>query len=348
MVYFKYKSFPSGEHHLIILDDQHQPMLAVYAPLVSGRNVMKSGIVIFNLSESFIIPNDNRSGLKMCLAGLERNYASSMHMMLFMLRCSLKITIPTSSMRFVKVVPLMNTLLTSAEELSISLWNLHDLAGLSMMGCLYDEVVPSVLELTSVDEKGGSLKEEVYLVVYLACWLCTFVLPGKDVNSIHPSTFKMTSIMASDQRVSLVIPVLASIYEGLNTIAASSRPARTSPSFTVHFVYVWLASYFKTHYLVWQGLRGSKMMRFSGEEGTKYYNPQEARKWIHKAKFVSLACNMIVKNRPFKFVDNGHAEELEHNYFVAIRSSYLTLRQGDKFIIEPYCSTPYDATLNYY
>ncbi|KAL0408422.1 UNVERIFIED_CONTAM: hypothetical protein Sradi_1776600 [Sesamum radiatum] len=45
---------------------------------------------------------------------------------------------------------------------------------------------------------------------------------------------------------------------------------------------------------------------------------------------------MIVKNRPFKFVDNGDAEELDHNYFVAIRSSYLTLRQGDKFIIEPY------------
>ncbi|KAL0394677.1 UNVERIFIED_CONTAM: hypothetical protein Slati_4433900 [Sesamum latifolium] len=134
--------------------------------------------------------------------------------------------------------------------------------------------------------------------------------------------------MASGRRVSLAIPVLASIYEGLNTIATSSRPARTSPSFPVHFVYAWLASYFKTHYPIWQGLRGPKMTKFSGEGGAKYYDPQEARKRIHKAEFVSWACNMIVKNRPFKFIDNSDAEELDHNYFIAIRSSYLTLRQA--------------------
>ncbi|KAL0458914.1 UNVERIFIED_CONTAM: hypothetical protein Slati_0518600 [Sesamum latifolium] len=137
----------------------------------------------------------------------------------------------------------------------------------------------------------------------------------------------MASMMARVDE-SLAIPVLESIYEGLNTIATSSRPARTSPSFPVHFVYAWLASYFKTHYPIWQGLRGPKMTRFSGEGGAKYYDPQEARKRIHKAEFVSWACNMIVKNRPFKFIDNSDAEELDHNYFIAIRSSYLTLRQA--------------------
>ncbi|KAL0401818.1 UNVERIFIED_CONTAM: hypothetical protein Slati_4211700 [Sesamum latifolium] len=118
----------------------------------------------------------------------------------------------------------------------------------------------------------GNFKEEVYLVAYLACWLCTFVLPGMDVNSIRSSTFQMASMMASDRRVNLVILLLASIYEGLNTITTSSRPARRSPSFPIHFVYVWLASYFKTHYPVWQGLRGPKMTRFFGEGGAKYYD----------------------------------------------------------------------------
>ncbi|KAL0415686.1 UNVERIFIED_CONTAM: hypothetical protein Slati_3400500 [Sesamum latifolium] len=151
------------------------------------------------------------------------------------------------------------------------------------MSCLYDEVIPSALQLTGNDEKGdkfilcsnkyllyayrllqnivkvtkyhsppprkenktvqpkstlnslsniesnekwstadetlfsklsikGNFKEETYLVAYLACWLCVFVLPNKDVNSIRPSTFKMASTMASDQRVSLAIPALASIY----------------------------------------------------------------------------------------------------------------------------------------
>ncbi|KAL0368458.1 UNVERIFIED_CONTAM: hypothetical protein Scaly_1064700 [Sesamum calycinum] len=78
------------------------------------------------------------------------------------------------------------------------------------------------------------------------------------------------------------------------------------------------------------------MTRFSGEGGAKYYEPREARKRIHKAEFVSWACNMLVKAEPFKFVDDGRAEELDHSYFVAIRSSYLTLRQGGRFIIEPY------------
>ncbi|KAK4389546.1 hypothetical protein Sango_2291600 [Sesamum angolense] len=178
--------------------------------------------------------------------------------------------------------PLTNTLHTSAGEMSISLWDLHELVGLPMTGCLYDEVVSSALELTGVDEKRErfiprsckyllyayhllqstdddrcshvsidkwvkfwskktakyhpppprkekktvrpksthnplgdiatherwstaedalfaklcierSLKEEVYLAAYLACWLCLFVLPGNDVNSIRPSTFKMAS-----------------------------------------------------------------------------------------------------------------------------------------------------------
>ncbi|KAL0301883.1 UNVERIFIED_CONTAM: hypothetical protein Sradi_6465100 [Sesamum radiatum] len=77
------------------------------------------------------------------------------------------------------------------------------------------------------------------------------------------------------------------------------------------------------------------MTRFYSEGGAKYYEPREARKQIHKAEFVSWACNMLVKDGPFKFVDDGHAEELDHDYFVAIRSTYLTLRQGSKFIIEP-------------
>ncbi|KAL0298420.1 UNVERIFIED_CONTAM: hypothetical protein Sradi_6501800 [Sesamum radiatum] len=193
-----------------------------------------------------------------------------------------------------------------------------------------------------------SLKEEVYLAAYLACWLCLFVLPGNDVNSIRPSTFKMASLMANGRRVNLAIPVLASIYEGLNTIATSPKPAGTSHSFPIHFVYAWLACYFKTHYSVWQELRGPKMTRFSGEGGAKYYEPREARKRIHKAEFVSWACNMLVKAKPFKFVDDGRAEELDHSYFVAIRSSYLTLRRGGRFIVEPYSPHRFGRQFGYY
>ncbi|KAL0438761.1 UNVERIFIED_CONTAM: hypothetical protein Slati_2359100 [Sesamum latifolium] len=90
------------------------------------------------------------------------------------------------------------------------------------------------------------------------------------------------------------------------------------------------------------------MTRFSGEGGAKYYDPQEARKRIHKVEFVSWACNMIVKNRPFKFIDNSNAEELDHNYFIVIHSSYLTLRQVDKFIIEPYSPHRFGRQFGYF
>ncbi|KAL0381959.1 UNVERIFIED_CONTAM: hypothetical protein Scaly_0483200 [Sesamum calycinum] len=263
--------------------------------------------------------------------------------------------------------PLTNTLLTSSGELSISLWDLHELVGLPMTGCLYDEVVPSALELTGVVEKRErfiprsnkyllyayhllqsadnnrcshvsidnwvkfwskkatkyhpppprkekktvwlklthnplgdiaiherwstaeealfaklcierSFKEAVYLAAYLACWLCVFVLPGKDINSVRPSTFKMASSMANGRRVNLSIPILASIYEGLNVVATSPKPV----------------------------------------------------------------------DGPFKFVDDGHAEELDHSYFIAIHSSYLTLRQVGRFIIELYSPHRFERQFGYY
>ncbi|KAL0387547.1 UNVERIFIED_CONTAM: hypothetical protein Sradi_2636500 [Sesamum radiatum] len=153
--------------------------------------------------------------------------------------------------------------------------------------------------------------------------------------------------MANGRRVNLAISVLASIYEGLNTVATSPKPASTSHSFPIHFVSTWLACYFKTHYSIWQELCGPKMTRFSGEGCAKYYEPQEARKQIHKAEF-SWACNMLVKDGPFKFVDDGHAKELNHNYFVAIRSSDLILCQGGRFIIEPYSPYRFGRQFGYY
>ncbi|KAL0406004.1 UNVERIFIED_CONTAM: hypothetical protein Slati_3914300 [Sesamum latifolium] len=469
MVYFKDNYSPSGEHHLVILDDQHQPIekgtiLAVYAPLIGGRNVnplpkLTNSFYLDEWSKEVSLNKNVKAWtLRATHHELPRYQQSNDLIPLRTLGRSIVEGDAKwdGNLQFIEDFhytkgywewtenafceawcSLTNTLLTSAGELSISLWDLHDLAELSTTGCLYDEVVPSALELTGADEKGGrfipcsskyllyaydllrgvdddqssnvfidqwvkfwskkaikyhlppphkekktvrpksthnplgditthkrwstaeealfeklcieeNLKEKVYLAAYLACWLCTFVLPGKDVNSIRPSTFKMASMMANGRRVSLAILILTSIYKGLNIIASSSRPARTIPSFPVHFVYAWLASYFKTHYPIWQGLRGPKMTRFSGEGGAKYYDPQEARKQIHKAEFVFWACNMIVKNRPFKFIDNGDAEELDHDYFIAIHSSYLTLRQGDKFIIEPYSPHRFRRQFGYF
>ncbi|KAL0438961.1 UNVERIFIED_CONTAM: hypothetical protein Slati_2379100 [Sesamum latifolium] len=118
--------------------------------------------------------------------------------------------------------------------------------------------------------------------------------------------------MAAGRRVGLAVPILASIYKS------------------------WIAHYFKTHYQVLQGVCGPKMTLLSSEGGAKYYDPQEARKQIHKGDFVSWTCNMIVKDKDFSFVDDGRAKDFEEAYFMAIHSNYLPLRQGDHFDVEPY------------
>ncbi|KAL0339322.1 UNVERIFIED_CONTAM: hypothetical protein Sangu_1454300 [Sesamum angustifolium] len=254
---------------------------------------MQHGMVIFDLPENSSILKDIGSGLRM----LSRCGDRLRHLKIYDVVYASLFTYDHNS-NIVKAFceawcPLTNTLLISVEELSISLWDLHEPAGLPMTGCLYDKVVPSALKLIGIDEKGErfiprprkyllytyhllqsfddngyshkktiqsksthnplgdiaiqerwstaeetlfaklyiekSLKKEAYLAAYLACWLCAFVLPNKDVNSVHPSTFKMASLMASGRRVNLAIPVLASTYEGLNTVATSPKPARTSP-----------------------------------------------------------------------------------------------------------------------
>ena len=66
------------------------------------------------------------------------------------------------------------------------------------------------------------LWEETYLAALLSCWLCMFVLPSEDLNTIRPKTFKIASFMAAGHPIRLAILVLASLYWRLNKIVHSS------------------------------------------------------------------------------------------------------------------------------
>ncbi|PHT55431.1 hypothetical protein CQW23_03917 [Capsicum baccatum] len=47
----------------------------------------------------------------------------------------------------------------------------------------------------------GSLREEMNLATFLACWICKFVLPIKKLDHICPSVFKIASLMAHRERI---------------------------------------------------------------------------------------------------------------------------------------------------
>ena len=91
--------------------------------------------------------------------------------------------------------------------------------------------------------------KETYLAAFLACWLCKFIFPWGCVNLILPGVFKIASKMAQGETFSLVVPVLASIYNGLNEIVCSSKPGTNASIFHIHYLYGWLGEYFDTHFI---------------------------------------------------------------------------------------------------
>ncbi|KAG5610982.1 hypothetical protein H5410_022263, partial [Solanum commersonii] len=159
-------------------------------------------------------------------------------------------------------------------------------------------------------------------------------------NFIRPETFKMSSLMVSGRRVSLAIPVLASIYHGLNKISNSSQLDHIRVCFPIHYVCGWLAYYLKTHYPLTSGPSLPRMVVYSGEGVAKYFDKDEARKRVHQGGAFTP--------HPTYYVDDGKAPELELSYFMSNHFNYLPLRRGGSFVIEPYSPHRLDEGLRYW
>ncbi|KAI5328303.1 hypothetical protein L3X38_027700 [Prunus dulcis] len=78
--------------------------------------------------------------------------------------------------------------------------------------------------------------DKSYLAAFLACWLCKFVFPKDDVTLIRPGVFKVTSRMAHGVSFSLAVPILASIYKGLNDISSTDDPGNCTTVLPFHYV----------------------------------------------------------------------------------------------------------------
>ncbi|XP_057797554.1 uncharacterized protein LOC131013483 [Salvia miltiorrhiza] len=190
--------------------------------------------------------------------------------------------------------------------------------------------------------------DETYLAAYLACWLCSFVLPEGDATLIRPSTFKMACIMASQQKVVLTVPVLASIFRGLNKISDSVEPFRLRAAFPAHFVYAWMAYYFKIHFPLERDSCTPKMVQYSGEGGARFYDDVKARKQIRKGDQVAWSCTMYSWDKDISFIDDENAKESDFCYFMAVRSNYLTRRLEDGFVVEPYSPHRFSRQFGFY
>uniref|UniRef100_M1BUG3 Aminotransferase-like plant mobile domain-containing protein n=1 Tax=Solanum tuberosum TaxID=4113 RepID=M1BUG3_SOLTU len=151
-------------------------------------------------------------------------------------------------------------------------------------------------------------RDETYLGAFLSCWLCAFVLPNKEGEFIRPGTFKMASLMESGKKISLAVPVLAIIYNGLNKISSLSQLNQIKVCFLIHYVYGWLAHYLKTHYAFSNGSFLATMVVYSGEGGARYFDSNDVRKCIHGGENVAWTSTMLDKTHPYFYVDNNHGK----------------------------------------
>nr|GME05771.1 ABC transporter G family member 11 [Ipomoea batatas] len=194
-----------------------------------------------------------------------------------------------------------------------------------------------------------NLEQEVYLAAFIACWLCTFVLPGDPTATIRPETFNMACRMARGIKVCLAPPVLASIYYGLNSISESFSPGQIGTPFPIHYVYGWLAAYFNTHFKTPSlMLLSPKMVTSSGKGGAKHYDRIDARKRIFKGEHVSWLCTTRQNGRDFFFCDDKRGGKDNFEYFICLRPGFLVLRQGRQCKAEPYVPHRFSRQFGFY
>ncbi|KAL2922068.1 hypothetical protein RDABS01_013559 [Bienertia sinuspersici] len=150
--------------------------------------------------------------------------------------------------------------------------------------------VHEVFVVLDVPEKH---RKQTYFTAFLSRWLYAFVLPVKNLGCIGPSVFNLASLLASEQRVSLAIPVLASIYRGLNDLSNSSAPAQRREHFPDHYVYAWIAQYFRSYRMAIHNFVGAAMVAFHGPNAIRTLTSVDAKASIRSGKELNWSSFLI-------------------------------------------------------
>ncbi|XP_071921364.1 uncharacterized protein [Coffea arabica] len=183
----------------------------------------------------------------------------------------------------------------------------------------------------------GSLRKETYIVAFIACWICKFLLPSKKVDRIPPSVFKVACLMATGKRFCLAIPVLASIYHRLREIVHAHNLGERGITFSIHYVYAWIDQYFDVYYENNQvGSHHARMRRFSGEKMAIFYGRSESEQIFQEVNLLMLPKLCWTENEEKVLIDDGSLSSRLTSYFISQCPCHLTLCKDNTFIIEKY------------
>ena len=175
-----------------------------------------------------------------------------------------------------------------------------------------------------------------YLAAFLACWLCKFVFPKDDITLIRPGVFKVASRMAHGVSFSLAVPVLASIYKGLNDISSADDPGNCTTVLPFHYVYGWLGEYFDTHFTSSSERSIPIMARFSGRLSAKFFEDSTARALFRTCGKVKMNRLAKVFSECKQLTDEDHISKEDFEYLICLRSGFVSLRQENYRVIQPY------------
>ncbi|CAL2256851.1 unnamed protein product [Prunus armeniaca] len=179
--------------------------------------------------------------------------------------------------------------------------------------------------------------ERSYLAAFLACWLCKFVFPKDDVTLIRPGVFKVASRMAHGVSFGLAVPVLASIYKGLNDISSADDPGNCTTILPFHYVYGWLGEYFDTHFTSSSEKSIPIMARFSGRLSAKFFEDSSARALFRTCGKVKMSRLARIFSECKQLTDEDHISK--EDFEKTTESSNLIARTGsvDNFVMYNMC-----------
>ncbi|CAL8134889.1 unnamed protein product [Prunus armeniaca] len=143
--------------------------------------------------------------------------------------------------------------------------------------------------------------------------------------------------MAHDVSLGLAIPVLASIYKGLNDISSQMIQEIAQLFFlSIMCMGGWLGEYFDTHFTSSSKKSTTIMARFSGRLLVKFFEDSTARALFRTCDKVEMSRLARVFSECKRLSDEDYISKEKFAYLICLRSGYISLRQENYQVIQPY------------
>ncbi|KAL3518788.1 hypothetical protein ACH5RR_021377 [Cinchona calisaya] len=117
------------------------------------------------------------------------------------------------------------------------------------------------------------------------------------------------------------MPILASIYRGLNGIVNSSQLGNGCHAFRAHYVHVWLAQYFNTHQSNPPRQLDSTMAKFSKSSSIISFDKISVREHIMWGTNFAWHSTFFALGKQHIFTDDHNLSSFKFNYFMSLQSN---------------------------